>query len=356
MLYLRGAVLGLALTGLTAMSQTPQPAKTPLPPATPAPAGTVVPAPTPAPATPNIPPTQVAVTVNNEPIYEVAVQRALSAAPPAKRAELRDNLVNYLVDNLLIDQSLRAAGYKVETAEIDKRVGEMKAELKKVGKDFDKMLVDLKTGEAELRTHIGADLRWYKYANAQATDKVVSDLFNSSKDMFDGTAVRARHILISSKDEKSAPAVVEQLRQEKKAIEAEAEAAMAKVPATADKLAREKARGEALAEAFGRHAKAKSECPTKDRGGDVNWFQKAGYMVAPFSEAAFKLPINQMSEPVPTPFGYHLILVTDRKQGREVKLEEVKEAVKEVYFERLREGLAKTLRQKASIVAQPAPK
>jgi peptidyl-prolyl cis-trans isomerase C len=286
------------------------------------------------------------------------VQRALERVPPARRAEARASLLDYLVDNLLIDQSLRAAGYKVEVADIDKRVAEMKAELKKVGKDFDKMLAEFQTGEAELRTHIGADLRWVKYANTQATDKAVQDYFAANKEMFDGSSVRARHILITppAKDEKAAAAAAEQLRQIKKAVEGEAEAALAKLPAAADKLAREKARGDAVGEAFAKHAKARSDCPTKDRGGDVSFFQKAGYMVQPFSDAAFKLAVNQISEPVQTPFGYHLILVTERRPGRDIKFDDVKEAVKEVYFERLRESLAAQLRKKATIKVEPAPR
>lgn len=365
MLHLRGTLLGLALTGLTAMSQTTPPAPTTATtpagtapagtaPAATAPAGT---APAPAP-TPTVSPTQVAATINGEAIYEMAVQRALSRVPPARRAEARVSLLDYLVDNLLIDQSLRAAGYKIEVAEVDKRVNEMKAELKKIGKDFNKMLTEIQTSEAELRTHIAADLRWYKYANSQATDKVVSDLFNANKDMFDGSAVRARHILVSptAKDEKTVNATIAGLKQLKQTIEGEVEAGLAKLPANTDKLAREKARGELYNDVFAKYAKARSECPTKERGGDVNWFQKAGYMVAPFSEAAFRLPVYQISEPVMTPFGYHLILVTERKPGRDIKLDEVKEAVKEVYFERLREGLAMQLRKTAKIQINPAPR
>src|SRR5262249_12528405 len=150
-------------------------------PTTPAPAGTS-PIAAPAAPMPKVSPTQVAATVNGEAIYEIAVQRALSRVPPARRAEARSSLIDYLVDNLLIDQSLRQAGYKVENSEVDLRINEMKAELKKVGKDFDKMLVELQTAEAELRTHIAADLRWYKYASAQANDKAVMDLFNANKD------------------------------------------------------------------------------------------------------------------------------------------------------------------------------
>ncbi|MFM7150115.1 MAG: hypothetical protein ACKO23_09760, partial [Gemmataceae bacterium] len=121
MLHFRGALLGLMLTSLAALSQAPQPAPTTPPPATntaatpegTAPANPATPAAATAP-TLAVSPTQVAATVNGEAIYEGAVQRALDRVPPARRTEERPRLLNYLIDNLLIDQALRGAGYKVE--------------------------------------------------------------------------------------------------------------------------------------------------------------------------------------------------------------------------------------------------
>ena len=356
--HLRGALLGLALTGLTAAAQTPPSSPPAGAPATP-PAGTAAqklpPPAASAPAAPAVSPTQVAATVNGEAIYELAVQRALERVPPARRVEERPRLIDYLVDNLLIDQSLRSAGWKVESAEVDRKVNEMRTELKKVGKDFAKMLTELKVTEAELRTHIAADLRWLKYASAQATDKALAELFAGNKDMFDGTAVKARHILLvpADKDDKTAAATIAQIRQLKKEVEAEVEAGLAKLPAATDKLAQEKARGTLLVEAFAKRAKDRSECPTKERGGDNGWFQKADFIVKPFSQAAFALAPYQMSDAVKTPFGYHLILVTERKPGRDVKFDDVKDKVKEVSFDRLHDSLAAKLRQKAKVIVTP---
>jgi parvulin-like peptidyl-prolyl isomerase len=170
--------------------------------------------------------------------------------------------------------------------------------------------------------------------------------------------VRARHILVTPMpgDAKSGAEAQARLLGYKKQIEDQVAAGMAKVAANSDAAAREKARNTLMDEAFAALAREKSACPSKAQGGDVNWFQRAGFMVEPFAKTAFALKPFQMSDVIKTQFGYHLILVTDRKPGRDVKFEEIKDDVKEIYCERLRENLAAQVRAKSTVVINPAPK
>ncbi|HEY1380426.1 MAG TPA: peptidylprolyl isomerase [Gemmataceae bacterium] len=299
-------------------------------------------------------PAAAAATVNGQPITEVAVQRGLKRVPPAEHAKARPEILNYLIDNLLIDQHLTAQKTPVDPKEVEARVTELKTEVKKHGQDYDKMLSELMLTEAELRSQMAADLRWEKYATAQGTDAALNDLFSKHPEMFDGSMVRARHILLTpAGDPKSVEQAVAQLKQVKAQLEAQVTAEVAKLPDNADPLARDQARCQRLADLFGERAAKLSCCPSKADGGDLNWFPRAGSMVEPFAAAAFALKPGQMSDPVQTPFGYHLILVTGRKPGAPTEFKDVKDEVREVFCQRLRDSLVAQLRPKAQIVITP---
>jgi len=60
---------------------------------------------------------------------------------------------------------------------------------------------------------------------------------------------------------------------------------------------------------FADQAREHSECPSGSSGGDLGDFGR-GMMVAPFEEVAFDLDVDEVSGPVETDFGYHLILRT----------------------------------------------
>jgi peptidyl-prolyl cis-trans isomerase C len=78
-------------------------------------------------------------------------------------------------------------------------------------------------------------------------------------------------------------------------------------------------------------------------------------MVEPFAKAAFAMKPFEMSDVVATEFGYHLILVTARKQGTQKKFEDVKEDVRTLYAMRLREAVIAQMKPKAQITMTTPP-
>ena len=77
---------------------------------------------------------------------------------------------------------------------------------------------------------------------------------------------------------------------------------------------------------FEEAAKKYSSCPSKEQGGDLGEFGR-GMMVPEFEKAAFELEIGEISEPVKTQFGYHIILVESKNEAKEEEFDKVKDMI-----------------------------
>ncbi len=158
------------------------------------------------------------------------------------------------------------------------------------------------------------DAYFFQKIRPQVTDEEIKAAYDSeSAKVAQTERVRARHVLLGS---------------EKEAI---------------DILARLKA-----GEKFEDLAKKYSLDGSKDYGGDLGYFT-APEMVAEFSKAAFALKVGEVSQPVKTDFGWHVIKIEDRKTGAAQPFDQVKSAIRNVLLRKKVQETMDELRKTAKV-------
>ena len=174
---------------------------------------------------------------------------------------------------------------------------ELKKQLDKAGQTVDKVKVGIL--ESLKQQH------WMDEqvkGKVDVTDADAEDFYKKNPDQFKSPErVRASHILIAVPED-AKPEVVAEKQKAAQAI--------------ADRVKK--------GEPFDKLAKELSEDPSaKQNSGDLDFFTK-DQMVPEFSNAAFGMKKDQISDPVRSSFGFHIIKVTDRKDAETVTLEKAK--------------------------------
>lgn len=238
--------------------------------------------------------------------------------------DFKQRLLDNLVNQKLIEQAAQDKNIKISDADIKKQIDQLKAGFK----DETQFEDALKSAGMTLETlteQIRQQLMTQKLIESLAADekitaKDIQTYYDANKSQFfQKASKRASHILFKVEDKAKATAI------------------LAKVKDGGD---------------FASLAKANSiDTATAAKGGDLGWPTTA--FVPEFQAALDKLSKGQMSGLVQTPYGWHIIKVTDTRTGSQQSLAEVKSQIEQIIIQQRRadayQKFLNDLRKKADI-------
>ncbi|WP_406697339.1 peptidylprolyl isomerase [Singulisphaera sp. Ch08] len=329
--------MGVLAMTLTTHAQAPA-AKGTTPATSPPAAIETAPAPTPATRVSPAKLTEVIATVNGENITRGDLLDFLSRyeIPPENEEQIYSDAVETLVNMKLVGQFLTRQNIKVSEDRVTEAVNQLEKQLKADGSSLAQALVESNKSMKEVRDEYANRLRWIDYVKLRGTDAELKKYAEGHKDLLSGTQIRASHILKRVEPTTTA-AEKEQIKQ---------------------KLISLKKDIESKKTTFAEAANKNSEDPanSENGGGDIGFFGLNSGIVEEFSQAAFALKPGQLSDPVETPYGFHLILVTDRQEKPKVDYEQNKPLILNVYASELQKDLLVSQRKTAKIDIKPMPK
>lgn len=314
----RAAALAILLS-LAACIAAAAPASPADPKSAPAPAGPATPAtskprPTPMPATPAAGEKDdaldaIAAMVNDEAVLAsdveeqlyIYIQRANARPDPAQLDTLRRQILDQLIDEKLLIAEAKRQGMTVTDAEIEKQIDSAIDDAKERlgGEDaYREQLRRENTTEAQLREKYRGELRRQlmvrRLVEKQFPRKPVPQTeaeayFAAHRDKFPKVPAEARLSVIQIAPQPDSVALA---------------AGRAKTLAARKRIV--------AGEKFAKVAAEVSDDPgSKDAGGDVGFFTR-GRMEKAFEDVAFTAPLHQLSQPIRSPYGWHLIEVLER--------------------------------------------
>jgi peptidyl-prolyl cis-trans isomerase C len=219
------------------------------------------------------------------------------------RVEIRRALVDEFVIRTLLTREITRRKITVSDKEITEIMNAMKAQLP-AGMTLEELFKKNNINAATMHEEIIFNIRINKLVTAELvskakiTDKEVADFYQKNQDQFkQPESVHARHILVAK-----APGDTPKTTAGKKT---KAEDLQKRLVAGAD---------------FADLATKNSDCPSKQRGGDLGFFAR-GQMVKTFEDAAFSQQKNTIGPVVETDFGFHIIQVLEHRAAQIAKLD-----------------------------------
>jgi peptidyl-prolyl cis-trans isomerase C len=255
--------------------------------------------------------------------------------PAGSEEQAYHDAVESLVNTHLVNQFLERQRITVPQEKLDQQIAALDKQLKQDGSDLATEMLRTGMSMDEIRKEYTNRMRWFEYVNARATDAELKKFAASHRDLFANTQVRASHILVklepnaSVSDKEKARQKLEEVKKqidEKKLTFAQAANKYSEDPANVD-----------------------------GAGGDVNYFTLNSGFIEEFANRAFTLKKGEISEPVETPYGYHLIQLTDRKEGNALDFEQNKPFVKQMYAADLQKTVLSAERKTAKVDVKPMP-
>lgn len=246
---------------------------------------------------------------------------------------LKDRVINELIVKKLIDQEIDKKHIKVSKKDMD---AQLKSIIDKVGskEKFNKLLKENGVSSAQFKKDLGDEVKIQKLVDSlsvvSVSDNDAMKFYKENSDKFKNPdKVRASHILISANHEEL-KAKLATTPEGKKMSNADLDAAVKKEiadkKAKADKLLSEAKKDQS---GFAKLAKENSDdTVSAKQGGDLGFFAKEE-MVEAFANKAFSMKPNTISEVIQTPYGFHIILVTDRQKAGVEPFDKVKSEIKE---------------------------
>lgn len=323
------ATLALATPWASAQNRNPGPA---------APMPGQPPARPPVAAVPNLPAgtkeaTPVA-TVNGQVITAGDLQQAMrwiapapANAPSTMERQRQLEALGFLIDNLLMEQFLKAHGPAISKAEIDAKLAELAGELKKQDKTIDSMCKEQGITQDQLVTNVRTKLSWGAFAAPRITDKLLQDYYTGYKDFFDGTMVHISHLALRVSP--TMPA-------------AEKAALQARVAAIREEIASGKITFENAAKKYSQEANGA-------QGGVIGFIPRKFAVEEDVAKVAFTMKAGEVSQPIATEFAINLVKVNERRPGPGSTFAKAKNDAQEMFTEELFQAVLAQQRKAAKI-------